>query len=1046
MRVADFSIKHPAIVGILLSSLLVFALLSYASLNREMIPSVGLPAANIITAYPGASAREIERTVTWEIENQMSTLSGISSMESTSKDSYSIVSVDFRDGVDVYEKLPQIRELLNGILDRLPEGLRGAPEIIVSEASGILPIFSVRIDSEMDRVVLTKRIDEDLVPRLARVNGVSKVNIRGGAERRVRVELDLDRLEARGLSPLQVYEALRYANRNLPAGSADWQGNRLSLTTRGAFKSIEEASGVAVGQKDGTAIYLGDVATVSVELVPPEFRIRSAGRDVLVVDVLKRDDGNTIGIVKESKRELDAFSARLDGVATWKVLTDQAQTTQASLGVVVRSAFMGTLLAVLVILLFLHDWRATLIIGASIPFSILMAIVGMRLAGQTLNLLSLAGITVAIGMIVDASIVILENTWDWYLKTGDRKLAASRGADEVGGAVLASTITTVAVFVPLIFLTGIIGIVMKDLSQTIVYALSASVVVALAVVPFLVTKVLREGGPARKPAAIERFEEAIDRAYLAFENAYGRALRRALENKVYVLALAVAVFGASVLLLGLLPVSFIPPTDTGEFEIHVILPAGYSLDRSVAKMDEIERLVEGLVPEIDSSVYYAGASSSLAIAGSPDRGFARIRLVPTEARKRSVHELIPLVREAIARNVPDCDAAVLNGGFDSLVALATGGQGFRLAFHGTGVEEVAAAAEAARGLLEKDPDVVKAETSADLTRRQLFADLSQRAMATLGVTPYEAGTAARLIFTGLEAGEFNGPDGEMPIVVGSPLADRPVTSDVLDRISLVTRDGRTVRFAAFSELKSEAGVSTITKKNRAVTVELVGYLRGEDQGGVSKRMALALGTLDLPPGVSWETTGTSELIGDSLASLSLVLGIAIFLVYAVMVIQFERYVQPLIIMASVPFCLIGVVGGLLAFGSALSIIAMLGLITLGGTVVNNAIVMVDFTNLLRRRDCMILREAIVSGATSRLKPILMTTLTTIVGVIPMALTRGDGSEVYAPLGQAILGGLSTSTLITLFIIPVLYEATERRLESPRVAQRAEAGPETGVTE
>jgi len=785
---------------------------------------------------------------------------------------------------------------------------------------------------------------------------------------------------------------------------------------------------------------------VAFELEPPEYRILSGGRDVLVVDILKREDGNTIDIVREARRELDAFSARQGGAAGWKVLTDQAETTEASLAVVVQSALMGTLLAVFVILLFLHDWRATLIIGASIPLSILIAVVGMRLSGQTLNLLSLAGVTVAIGMIVDASIVILENTWDWYLKTGDRKVAASRGADEVGGAVLSSTITSVAVFAPLIFLTGIIGIVMKDLAQTIVYALSASALVALVVVPFLVTKLLREGGPAPKPAAIARFEDSIDRAVLRLEEAYGRLLRRALGDKAYVLALALSIFGASLLLIGLLSVSFIPPTDTGEFEIHVSLPQGYSLDRSAAKMAEIERLVAELVPEIDSSVYYAGASSSLALAGSPDKGFARIRLVPTSRRKRSVHELIPLVREAVAGSVPDCDVAVVNGGFDSLLALATGGQGFRMDFRGADVREVSAVAEAARLVLEADPDVVKAETGADLSRRQLYADLSQRAMATLGITPYEAGTTARLVFTGLEAGEFKGPEGEIPIVVASALAGKPLSPDVLDRISLVTRDGRTVRFAAFSELKSEAAVSSIEKKDRAVTVELVGYLRGEDQGGVSRRMAKALGAMDLPPGVSWETAGTSELIGESLSSLLLVLAIAIFLVYAVMVIQFERYVQPLVIMASVPFCLIGVVGGLLAFGSALSVIAMLGLITLGGTVVNNAIVMVDFMNLLRRRDKLPLREAVVAGAASRLKPILMTTLTTVVGVVPMALARGDGSEVYAPLGQAILGGLSSSTLITLFIVPVLYEAVERRVEARREASLAAAERAAGESQ
>ncbi|MBP7095207.1 MAG: efflux RND transporter permease subunit [Spirochaetia bacterium] len=1026
MKLADFSIRHPAIVGIVLISLVVFAGISYISLNREMIPPVGLPQATVLATYPGADAREIERTVTRPIENQLSTLAGVSALTSTSKDSYAIVSMEFRDGSDVYQKLPQIRELLNAIVDSLPDGLSGAPEIIVSEASGLLPIFSVLVDSGIEAAALAKRIEDDLVPRLARIAGVSKVNVRGGAERRVRVDLDLARLESRGISPIAVYEALRYANVNIPAGRADWRGSRLSLTSRGAFSSLDEAGGMVVGFKDGSSIYLRDVAEIRYEVVPPEFRARSGGKDLVVIDVLKREDGNSIEIVAAARKELDAFTARLGGLAEWRTITDQGETTEASLAVVMRSAGMGILLAVLVIFLFLHDWRVTLIIGASIPLSILLAVIGMRLSGQTLNLLSLSGITVAIGMIVDASIVVLENSWSWYLRVGERKLAASKGAGEVGSAVLASTITSIAVFAPLAFLGGIIGIIMKDLSLTIVYALSASALVALVVVPFLFTKLLREGGPSEKPPAIRRFEDSIDRMLAWLERAYGRMLEIALREKRLTVAFSVSVLAASVLLLGTLEVSFIPPTDTGEFELHVRMPSGYSLDRSTAKMDEIDALVSELVPEIEAAAYYVGASSALAIAGSPDQGFARIRLVPTADRERTVHEIITVVREALKRETPDAEVAVLNGGFDSLIALATGGQGFRLAFVGSDIDRTTQAAAAAELLLAQDPDVVKTELSVDLSRRQLYADFSQRAMATLGITPYEAGLTARLLFTGMEAGEFSGPDGALPIVVTSPLSDSPLPADTLDRISLVTQDGRVVRFAAFSDLVDEAGISSISKRNRAVTVVLTGYLVGEDQSGVSKRMDEALATLELPAGVSIEKTGTNELIGDSLSSLTLIMAISIFLVYAVMVIQFERFAQPLVIMISVPFILIGVVGGLLLFGSALSIIAMLGLITLGGTVVNNAIVMVDYTNLLRRRDGTELGAAILQGATSRLKPILMTSLTTIVGVLPMAFARGDGSEVYAPLGQAILAGLSTSTLITLFVVPVLYEVVERR--------------------
>jgi hydrophobic/amphiphilic exporter-1 (mainly G- bacteria), HAE1 family len=1025
MILSDFSVKHPAIITIFLAGLMVFGYLALRSLNSEMIPAVSQPVATIVTIYPGAGASEVERDISRLVENQMSTLPGIAELSSSSSDSTSVVSMEFRSDVNVREKLPQIRELLNGIADELPDGLDGAPVIYITEASAFLPVLSVRIASELDTETLTDYLEERISPAIARVPGVSRISLVGGTRREVRIILYIDALESRGLSALGIHEALQYNNINIPAGSASYRSRELTFTTAGSFSGLGELGDLAVGQVDGAIIYLKDVADIRVETEARNVRIRSAGKDYVMMDILKRDEGDTIRIVAGAKAILDDLVRETDGMIDYSVITDQSETTLRSLDTVIRAALTGLALTIVVILFVLHDLRATLIISLSIPLSVLFAIIGLYGTGRSLNLLSLSGVTVAIGMIVDNSIVVLENTYKKFKQGGDRRQAALAGAGELGSAVLASTTTSICVFAPLLFLTGIIGVIMKDLSLTIVFALGSSALVSVMVVPWLSSLILKRESELRKPRFLLPLAARIDRMFTSLESGYRRILEAALANKTFTVAVALSLLAASVLLLSVLKISFLPPTDTGEFEIHIETPIGYTLERTMTKVDELDNLVRSLVPEIEAAVYYVGSGSALAITGAPNRAFGRIRLVPSEDRERTIQEIMPLLQDALARQLPDCDATVLNGGFDSLLALGTGGQGYQLEIYGTNLDDVAATASMAREILSRDPDVFKTELSVRMDAEQLYADLSQAYMGTLGVTPYEAGITSRILFGGMETGTLRLSGEDLPIRLTSDLADQTINEDSLNRISLRTRDGRMVNFSAFSTMESRPTLSRIERKNRNFSIEVRGYLRTDDQSGVTTRMAQAMQALDLPYGVKYGTSGTSALIGDSMSSLSLMLIISVFLVYSVMVVQFERFMQPLIIMASIPFCLIGVVAGLYLFGSALSIIAMLALIALGGTVVNNAIVLVDYINRLRTDYGMELIPAILEGAANRLRPILMTAMTTIFGVLPMALASGNGSEVYAPLGQAIFGGLMSSTIITLVLIPVLYAILEK---------------------
>lgn len=1036
MILSDFSVKHPAIIVILLAGLLVFALLALGALNTEMIPPVTMPKAIIITRLPGAGAREMERDVTRIIENQMATLPGLSELSSSSYASYSSVTLSFNASVNVREKLPQIRELLNGILDDLPENIDGAPVIYIMEAGSFLPIFSVRIDSSMDLEQLTTYLEDRLEPSLARIEGVSKINIVGGLHKEARITLRLNDLASRKLSALQIYQALQYNNRNIPAGNAQFQDRELSFTAAGALESLGDLENLTVGYADRSPIYLKDVATIELVQERQDFRIRSAGKNYIMVDILKRDEGNTIKIVQDAKKVLDEIERETNGTVQYKVISDQSETTQRSLETVISAALSGLILTILVILLVLHNFRATLIISLSIPLSILFAILGLYATGRSLNLLSLSGMTVAIGMIVDNSIVVLETTYRKFKQSGDRKEAARRGADELGAAVLASTITSICVFAPLLFLKGIIGIIMNDLSLAIVFALAASALVAVVVVPWLSSLILADEDTLRRPALLTSIEHAIDRALLRLETFYRKLLAWVLNHKLYTLVLSLSLLAGSVFFITALKISFLPPTDTGEIEVYIQTPLGYSLDRTSAKVDELDARVRALVPELEAAVYYVGSSSAITVSGSPNVAYGRLRLVPSDQRKRTVQELIPLLQKALSESIPDVDVTVLNGGFDALLALGTGGQGFQMEIYGPDLEDVTRTAAMVQTILDRDPDVFKTELSVRSDAEQLYMDLSQLYMGSLGVTPYEAGITSRILFSGMKSGKLRLGSRDYSLRLTSDAADKPINQDLLNQITVKTQDGRLISFSAFSNLDARQSLSRIDRKNRTFSVEVRGYLKSEDQSGVSRRTLSALESMQLPLTVKYRTAGTSALIGESLSSLSLMLIISIFLIYSVMVIQFERFMQPLIIMASIPFCIIGVVFGLLLFNSGISMIAMLAIIALGGTVVNNAIVMVDYTNQLRSgglgapgadsNGSADLRTAVIDGAVTRLRPILMTAMTTLFGVLPMALAHGNGSEVYAPLGQAIFGGLLTSTLITLFIIPILYERLEGR--------------------
>ncbi len=1025
MKIADFSIHHPAIITILLIAVLVFGVLAMSSLQQELFPPIQLPKVLILTTYPGVGPEDMEEQVTSIIEDHISSLSGVNSITSESDTSVSLITIEFDYDENIDLRLPELRELLNQAENSLPDGITGPP-VIFNMSSNAMPVLSVALESSIGKEDLTRFAEDKVVPFVSKVSGVSNVRIAGAMKKIVEIRLQLSRLEAKGIPVLDVYELLTYHNVNFPGGTAIYRNNELQVRTVGEFSGIDEIENMVVGFKDNTYIRLKDVADVSITEAEPDSYTTDGRDDILLVDVYRRNDADSTSMLRRIKNILRDIEGENNGIVTFHIIADESEDVRLALNSVRSAALFGAFLAVLILFIFLHNTRTTIIIGISIPLSILLAFAFMYIKGQSLNLMTMGALTLAIGMIVDSSIVILENIHRHFDNGLPRKKAASLGAAEVAGAVIASTTTSISVFIPILFTRGLVGIVLKGSSWTVIYALGSALLVSVVVAPFLSSLILKKENPSRNIRnSFSRFSEDVIQR---LADVYRRALTWALEKRVFILVLAVVLLGVSVLAADFLGFEFIPSTDMNEFLLEIETPPGYTLEETRKKTEIIDERIRELVPELRAAVYYVGHADSLGLSTASNRAFARLKLVKNSERSRSVHRIINTLQRTLPAEIPDIDITVTNGGLDSLLAVATGGSGFMIELSGNNMDDLIRAGESVRSLMKQDPNIMKTEMNVAYNRQEIITELSLDYMGNLGVTPYEAAITGRIVFNGMEAGTYRGSDENIDIFLNSDVTGREINDDILNSMSLKTRGGQFVSFSSFADLKTEPTVSSIHHKNKMPSVIVTGHLVEGNMRETSERISKAIGELTLPPGITWNTTGSMAEMVTSFTSLLYALAVSVFLVYMVMVIQFERFTQPLIVMAAVPFTFIGVVGSLLVYGTTLNIVSFMGIIALGGIVVNNAIVMIDYTNLIRRRDKLGIEEAVIEGAGSRLKPILMTTLTTVLGVIPMAVGFGEGAEIYAPLGQAISGGLVSSTFITLFLVPVLYYTLETRIQ------------------
>ena len=1059
MKVSEFSVKHPIIITMLLLVLIAFGFYSLSGMRTEFMEDISMPQAIVYTVYPGASAEDVESDITKVLEDSFVTLPHFKAIDSTSSNSVSWITITYADGYDPYDQLTELRNRISELMQKLPSGISGEPRALVGGMS-MLPIISFSASAGQDSARLTQYLKDELTPLLTQIDGVSEVSIGGGKELAVNIKLDIDSLTSKGIAVSTVYQVLNYGNVSLPLGNASYQDRSIQVRYAGGFNSLDDIKNLPVGVGDGTTIIrLSDVADVSLSYPEPKTYVSDGRVPLTIVNVTKRLDGDTTKIIKKVKKAIAECEKNTNGAVKFHIISDDSRQVKASLKAVIKSGAFGVLFAVLVILLFMADWRATLTISLSIPLCILFSLIGLRVLNISLNLMTLSGLVISLGMVVDGSTVMLDQIYRYYRRrnseTGELEYTVTqsiyKGWDEVSASILASATTTIVVFIPIALLGGLIGSVLHAVAVTIILAIFSSFFVAVIIVPYLLKQFLSEQGPKirNKPRKFDQIMEKVERGYR-------KLLVLSLDNRGFVLLIAVFLLVFSGFIALRLGITFIPSTDSGDFYISAEFPIGTQKEETHEKMLIAQELLYQYVPEIDNVVIYEGQgdTANFTSVSTPHITYTHVVLVPVSERKRNVHEIMLQIQEIWAAVLPDSKVSIQNGGFDKLVGYVSDGGGYGITLISEDLDVLYETAVKIKEHLEADPEVVTAKLDTDFDTTTMVIDMSQEYLSSLGITSYEAGITSAILFQGMDCGRYKDLESgrRYDLRITSNITDQNITSDTISNLHIVTQNGQNVSFANLSDIRVEKSISQINHSDRAKKITITASLVGEDTSGVSQRVNQFIAANPLPNGVHSKAGGIMALIGDMIVPMISALIIAIFLVYTVMVIQFERFRQPLLIMVTIPFCFIGVVAGLLMFGSTLNLLSLLGLISLAGVVVNNGIILVDYINQLRkqRREVLarakgwqdkdgdwhielneeeadeLLKTSVLDGSASRIKPILITTLTTLLGDIPMAVAKGEGSELYASMGQAIAGGLLTSTLITLILIPVIYYMSEKK--------------------
>ncbi len=1028
MNLPEFAVRRPTTVFMLFGVVLLFGILGLSRLPVDLMPAFEVPMVSVVTLYPGAGSEDIESNVTEVLEDALSTISGVEHIDSVSQTGLSAVMVQFTWGTDLNEASSDVRDVLDMLSTQLPDDIEKPMLMKMSSTDIPILMFGVTAEESFDslRYIMTKQIADPLKA----VPGVASVMVLGGPEREIQVRIDPGKLEAMDIPLSQVTQVLAAENVDIPVGSVKLGWTEYSVRVPGRLVDVDQLDGIVVGQsRDGKLIHLGDVAEVRDSFAEQEMKARADRVPGVVFFVSKQSGSNSVTVAKAALKRLDELKAELPPDIKLFTFFDTSDYIGRALRNLRQALMYGALGVVAVVLLFLRRIRSTVVIGLTIPAALLASLFVMYVAGYSINMVSLMSLAIAIGMVVDAAIVVLENVTR-HVEAGERVTEASMFAPaEIAQAITASTLTTIVVFLPMLFITNITGILFKQMALVVIVSISMSLFAALTLTPALSSTLMRgsfDGGEKKRRSAFFRRGEEV---FKRLEERYAGLLSSALNHRKRTVWIAVGVFAVSMAMLGLVKTEFFPSPDSGEIEMTVELAPGTRLDRTMEVLGQIEDFIVREVPEREYLWSYAGATGSgyAVIQGEKEGsqvGRVGVQLVDKELRKRSSDEVAEDIRK-FTKSIPAVVTLSIRTGSSMAQFMGMSGTPLSIQIKGENLQQIEQVAVQIRDAVRAVEGAVDVDLDIGDPKPEFHVVIDRERAAALGLNTYTIASALRSEIYGAEATKLRQGGDQWGIVVRVPEGDRSSVEDIL-ALPVPSVTGQMVRLSSVAEVELATGPTEIKRRDQERVVRVEGRVLNRPLGQVSGDVRKAIDQMEFPKGVAVQFGGDVEQQAQSFHDLGLLLLLAVALVYMVMAAQFENLTDPFVVMFSIPFAFVGVIWAFVITNTTLSMTSFLAVIMLMGIVVNNAIVLVDYTNIMRKRG-MRLEEAVLISGRRRLRPVLMTALTTIFGMLPLALMRSSGSEVWRPLGIAMVGGLLVSTMVTLVLVPTLYTIFEARL-------------------
>lgn len=1002
------SVRRPVFTMMATLILIVLGVVSLSRIQIDLLPSIELPTASVRTQYEGASPEVMEQLITQIIEEIVATVAGVEEITSTSSEGSSRVNVTFVWGTDLDAAAIDLRATLEDEISELPDDI--VRPRINKFSIDTFPVVLIGISSPLDPVELTQLIEDRIRHRFTQIPGIAQVDLWGGFPREIRIEVDPDKVNALGLSMNRILDALRDANLDLPAGRIEEGRFEVSLRAPAQFENVEEIRNTVLDMRGGAAITVGEIAEVRDTYEKLTRVIRVNNERGVRIAIRKQAGANTVEVSRQILEEIDRLNAELPQVSIIPVI-NQGNFIERSIQNVARSVLYGGGLAILILLFFLRNIRSTLVISLSIPISIIATFSLIYFGGLTINLMTLGGLALGVGMMVDSSIVVLENVFRLRDEKGmDPKEASAVGAWEVAPAILASTITTLVIFLPVVFVKGVSGLLFRELAYVIAFSLVCSLLLSLSLVPMLSSKLLNsKEQDGYSKGWINRLKQNSERQFERLNAGYLKLLDSALRHRPVVLGIAVLLFIASILMAPLIGSEFLPPSDEGEVRVSGEMEVGTRLEL----VDRQTRLMESIV-------YAAVPEAVSAVASVRDNeGEIRISLVKAAERDRTNVEIAEDLRSRLEGQIPGMKIRTRAPQGQFLLERIVGGsdgvtveiRGFELSVLQALSGTVAEAIKGVEGITDVDRSFDEG------TPQEEFL-IDRRKIADLGFSPRDVTEVIETAIAGSRAGNYHAEGNSYRILVQLKDAEKRSLDEVLS-LTLRTEDGETVALRNLVSTVSSRAPLEITRKDQQRQVTVTANVAGRDLGSVAADIQAILDTIPRPGNYDMLVAGNFEEQQKAMHELTVALLLSLLLVYMVLACQYESLRDPLVVMLSTPMAAIGVLLTLWLTDTTLNLQSAIGCIMLGGIVVNNAILLVDQAGRLCEEGYA-LHDAVIEAGRRRFRPILMTTLTTILGLLPLALGLGEGSDAQAPLARAVVGGLTGSTLITLVLIPVVY--------------------------